>query len=119
MQDRVERAVDEQEVRHVVVLELEVRVPQQRLDVLDPPGQQVVDRDHLAALVEQAAAEVRADEARPAGDQDPLQASIRAHAIFPSAASGESGERKKARSASLQLRGRTPSASAFEQSSTE
>ena len=94
VQDRVERAGDEQEVRHVVVLELELRVAEQRLDVLDPPGQQVVDRDHLAALVEQTAAEVRADEAGAPGDQDPLQGSLRAHAAFPSGASGESGELK-------------------------
>jgi hypothetical protein len=101
------------------MLELELRMTEQRLHVLDPAGQQVVDRDHLAAFVEQAAAEVRTDEAGPPGDQDPLQGSNRAHATFPSGASGESDERKKALSASRQLRGRTPSASAFEQSSTE
>jgi hypothetical protein len=55
VQDRVELAVDVQVVRHVVVQEREALVAEQRLDVRDPPGEQVVHRDHRGALFDRRA----------------------------------------------------------------
>src|SRR3546814_9261133 len=45
-------------------------VPEQPLDVVDRTGDEVVDGNHLVAAIEQRLAEVRAEEAGPAGDDD-------------------------------------------------
>ena len=69
MQDEVDRAVDVDVARDVVSDELEVAVAQVR-DVGDVAGQQVVDADDGVAAIEQRFAEMRADEAGGAGDDD-------------------------------------------------
>ena len=49
-----------------------------------PPGEQVVDaRPPRSPSSSRRSAQVRADEAGASGDENPLQASVRAHAILP------------------------------------
>jgi hypothetical protein len=61
---------DEDRVVHVVVHELEVRMVQQVGDVVLAAGEQVVQADHVVAARDQPVAQMRADEAGPAGDQN-------------------------------------------------
>ena len=71
MQDRVERARDVDEVRDVLLDEREALVAEKQRDVVRRPRQEVVDADDVVTLREQAFAEVGADEAGAAGDEDP------------------------------------------------
>ena len=77
MEHVVDRPVDLERPRHVVAEELEIAAPQQVGDVLPAPGHQVVDADHLVALGDQPLAEVRAEEAGPAGDHGTAHARTR------------------------------------------
>jgi hypothetical protein len=66
----VERTRHVQELRHVLLDELEVRAPQQVRDVVRRPGGEVVHPDDLVPLREEAVAEVGAEKAGRAGDED-------------------------------------------------
>jgi hypothetical protein len=68
--DGVDVAGDVDVVRHVVVLECEGRVADQVLDVAHRTGDEVVDGDDLVPARQQRAAQVRAEEAGAAGDDD-------------------------------------------------
>ena len=59
--------------------ELEARVVVQVIDVALGAGEEVVDAEHLVALLEQAVAEVRAEEAGAAGDEDSLAGIVVTH----------------------------------------
>ena len=52
-------------------IELEPRIPDQVRDVVAGAGDEVVHPDHLVALGQQPVAQVRAEEAGRAGDEDP------------------------------------------------
>ena len=71
VQHEVDRAVDVDVVRDVVLDEREVAVDQVR-DVGGVAGQQVVDADDRVVAIEQRFGEVRADEAGGSGDDDAL-----------------------------------------------
>ena len=55
---------------HVVPQEFKARVGQQVGDVLLPAGEQVVEADDLVAIADQPVAEVAAQKAGAAGDED-------------------------------------------------
>ena len=67
MVDEVDRLVDLDELGDVVVEEDEALVADV-LDVLERARVEVVDADHPVAAPEQVLAQVRAEEARPSGD---------------------------------------------------
>jgi hypothetical protein len=71
VQHEVDRPVDVDVVRDVVLDEREIAVREVR-DVGGVAGQQVVDADHRVVAVEQRFGEVRSDEAGRAGDDDAL-----------------------------------------------
>src|SRR5207253_3184473 len=71
-------ALDVERKRHVVAQQLEPRMAEQVRDVAARAGVEVVDAQHLAALRDEPRAQVRADEARAAGDEHPV-AVERAH----------------------------------------
>jgi hypothetical protein len=54
---------------HVVKQEAEMRMDEKVLDILLPPGDEIVEADHIVALRQKAVAEMRAQKARPAGHQ--------------------------------------------------
>ena len=56
--------------RDVVADQFEVRLAQQVGDVRLLAGEEVVQADHVVAFVDQPLAEVRAEKAGPAGDQN-------------------------------------------------
>ena len=70
VQHAVDVAVDRDLVAHVGADEREARVLGEVRDVLEPARRQVVDRDDLVAAREERVAEVRADEAGSARDDD-------------------------------------------------
>ena len=74
--------LDEQRERHVVPDELEARVVVQVIDVALGAGEEVVDAEHLVALLEQAVAEVGAEEAGAAGHEDPLAGIVVTHSCL-------------------------------------
>ena len=96
VQDRVERAVDVDVVGDVVVQEGEAVVAEQVGQVLGAAGEQVVEGQHLAALGDQAMAQVRADEAGASRHQNASQSSLGRHrASFQAAPrSGDASERR-------------------------
>jgi len=61
-----------QRERHVVAHQLEARLAEQVDHVAPAARVEVVHHEHVVTLLEQALAQVRSDEARPAGHQDPL-----------------------------------------------
>jgi hypothetical protein len=74
--------LDIQREGHVVAHQLEIRVVQQVHDVAPRRGVEIIDAEHVLALGQQPLAQVRAEEAGAAGDQDAF-----AHrAILPAAA---------------------------------
>ncbi len=79
VQHVVERAVDDDEVGHVVLDEQEPGVAEMG-DVVQRPGDEAVHADHLAAARQQEVAEVGADESGAARHQDPHEQSL---ATFP------------------------------------
>ncbi len=79
VEDRVEGSGDVEVVGDVVVLEGEVPMAQQGLDILHAPGQKVVEGNDFATVLEELLTKVRTEKARPAGDQDSLQISLRGH----------------------------------------
>ena len=64
--------LDIERERHVMTHQLEVRIGQQMRDVVPGAGEEIVDAQHVMALVEQAFAQVRTEEPAPSGDQNPL-----------------------------------------------
>jgi hypothetical protein len=66
-----------QRKRHIVTHQLEEVVAQQPLDVLFRAGEEIVDGQNFVAVVDQALAKMRADEARAPGHQDTLPGVIR------------------------------------------
>jgi hypothetical protein len=68
-----------QRERDVVTDELEPRIVVQMVDVPVGAREQLVDAQHLVALLEQAIAQVRAVEAGAAGDEDPLAGIVVTH----------------------------------------
>ena len=70
VQHRIERALDEDVLGHVVLDEVEALVAGQVGDVVHVAGAEVVHGDHLVALSQQAVAEMGADEAGSAGDEN-------------------------------------------------
>ena len=69
VQDVVERPVDVDVVRDVVLDEREAVAADEVLDVARDAGDEVVDADDFMAALEEQLAEVRAEEARAAGDE--------------------------------------------------
>jgi hypothetical protein len=59
--------------------ELEPRVVMQMIDVAFGAGEEVVDAEHFVALLQQSIAQMRAEEARAAGDQDAPAGIVVAH----------------------------------------
>ena len=57
---------------HVVREQFEIRPVEQMRDVRLLAGEEVVEADHVVSLLDQPLAQVRAQEAGPAGHQDPL-----------------------------------------------
>ena len=68
MQDGVHVTVDREELRDVVLLELERGRVEEILDVLDPAREQAVDGEDVPAATDERAAEVRAQEPGATGD---------------------------------------------------
>jgi hypothetical protein len=68
VQDGVNAAVDREELRDVVLLELERSRVEEVLDVLDPAREQAVDGEDVPAALHERAAEVRAKEPSATGD---------------------------------------------------
>ncbi len=68
-----------QRERDVVTDELEPRIVVQMVDVPVGAREQLVDAQHLVALLEQAIAQVRAQEAGAAGDEDSLAGIVVTH----------------------------------------
>ena len=66
--------------RHVVANQLEVRPAEQMGDVRLLAGEEVVEADHVVPLLDQPLAEVRAEKAGAAGDQNAFQ---RGHVASP------------------------------------
>ena len=64
----VDELVDDRPVQDGVDDEVELVAVAEVLDVVERSGREVVEHPHLVALVEQELGEVRADEARAAGD---------------------------------------------------
>ncbi len=64
VQHRVDRALDMDELRDVVTLERERRIGEERLDVLDPPGEEVVEDHDLPATRHERPTDVGTDEPR-------------------------------------------------------
>ena len=60
-------------VEDVVPQELEALVPRQVRDVLRVPGDEVVQPHHVVPVAQEAVGQVRPQEARGTGDQDPHQ----------------------------------------------
>ena len=60
-------------IDHVVADELEVRATDEMLDVGFLTREEVVEADHLVALLDQTVAEMGAEKAGTAGDEDPLE----------------------------------------------
>ena len=58
--------------RHVVTQGFEPGFVQEMFDVSAPPGEVVVDAEHLVAQRQQTVAQMRANEASAAGDQNSL-----------------------------------------------
>jgi len=58
-------------VNDIMTQEFKIRMTQEMTDVISAPGKKVVDADHVVTLVDQAVAEMRADKARTAGNQNP------------------------------------------------
>ena len=52
--------------------QLEARVPEQMRDVVLVAGEEVVDAEHVVAFVDQPVAEMRAEKAGAAGDENSL-----------------------------------------------
>ena len=57
---------------HVVAQQFEVRVVQQMSDVVLGAGEEVVDAEHVVAIRKQTLAQMAAEEAGTAGDEDAL-----------------------------------------------
>jgi hypothetical protein len=57
---------------HVMPLDFEVRIVEQVRDIRFLPGEEIVDAQHVMPVIEQARAQMAADEAGAAGDQDLL-----------------------------------------------
>jgi hypothetical protein len=72
MKDGVDRAGYVETFRDVLVDEAEPGVVHQVRDVLQRPGQEVVDAHDVTALAQELLAQVRPDEPGPAGDHNPL-----------------------------------------------
>ena len=70
----VERAVDPDVLRDVVLDQGETAPRRQAGQIVARPGHEVVHGDDVPAPVEEVLTEVRADEPRPARDQDPHRA---------------------------------------------
>src|SRR5260370_2537017 len=68
VQDGVNAAVDREELRDVVLFELERGRVEEVLDVLDPAREQAVDGEDVPAASDERAAEVRAQEPCASGD---------------------------------------------------
>ncbi len=71
--------LDVERKRHVVADELEARMVVQVLDVALGAGEEIVDAEHLVALLQQPVAQMRAEESGAAGDQDALAGVVVAH----------------------------------------
>jgi len=56
----------------VVANQLEVRVRQERHDIVARPGEEIVHAKHVVPILEQAFTQVRTEKSRTAGDQQPL-----------------------------------------------
>ncbi len=56
--------------------EFKARMTMQMLDIALCPSKEIIRTDHLVALFKQAVDEVRAEEARPAGDEDAFAAIV-------------------------------------------
>ncbi len=63
--------------------DLEARVAVVVLDVALGAGEEIVDTDHLMALLQQPVGEMRAEEACPAGDEHTLTALVQSRHEIP------------------------------------
>jgi hypothetical protein len=61
---------------HIVAHQLEVGVIEQRRDVVLGAGEEVIDTDHIMAIGQQALAQMRAEKAGAAGDQNPFSQGV-------------------------------------------
>ncbi|MPL84430.1 hypothetical protein SDC9_30395 [bioreactor metagenome] len=68
--DPVDRPADGERHDHVMLDPAEPRMADQRADVLEPPGREIVDTDHPVPLIEQPSDQVGADETGPARHQN-------------------------------------------------
>src|SRR5206468_7760357 len=68
VQDRVERSLDVDVLRDVLMDERKAPLWKQVGDVVGVPGDDVVDAEHLVPVGEESLAQMRADESRPARD---------------------------------------------------
>src|SRR5690606_28130628 len=93
--DRIDLAGHPQVGADVVVHEGEAGATEQRLDVGDGPGDEVVEADDLVPSIEQPVAEVGAEEASPAGDD------YAAHQLRPMPSYSNSRRRRLVRSRRL------------------
>jgi len=65
MENRVERAFDEDVMGHIVMNERELRLPGQMGDIVRGPGQKIVQANDFVPVGEEAVAKVAADEPGP------------------------------------------------------
>lgn len=79
----------------VVANELEPRVPEEVHEVVLPPGEEIVNDDDVVAARDELVDEVAADEAGPAGDDDPEAAACDPDG--DAARAGNGGEAAQAR----------------------
>src|SRR3954464_13631005 len=64
--------LDKQRVRYVVPHRLEMRVAEQAGDIVLPPGEVIIDAEHVVALGAQPLAEIIPRESGAAGDEYPF-----------------------------------------------
>src|SRR5215475_1423909 len=93
MSYRIERPVDIQADRHIGLGELESCAAGQMLNVLAPASRQIVDADDSVAPGGQSVAQVRAEKARPAGNQDSHVSSCTLRTVQSAAAGAAATDR--------------------------
>jgi hypothetical protein len=68
MEDVVDRTIDHDEAADIMLQEAEALSSRQRRDVVGGPADEVVETDDLSPELQQAGAQVRAEETCPTGD---------------------------------------------------
>ena len=68
MPDIIYRAIEKNELRHIVLDELEVRIPAQMRDIVNAASDEIVQTNNLVTLRKQQIGEVRSNKPGSAGD---------------------------------------------------